>query len=176
MFLKAVYTKSHLLAGYIFNYNTKDEETRKYWLKVALPSIVLMHGHLLVSIRKLKRKVETCVHLIFDDYFFWLDFGTSFAYAVQHMLQLLVMSWVMLEDAVIIPVVVLYNQRFNIVKIDIITCLNFSPQSLPLNPKPFLNGLTGKPVMVKLKWGMEYKGYLVSVDGYMNMQVRMILV
>lgn len=25
--------------------------------------------------------------------------------------------------------------------------------------------------MVKLKWGMEYKGYLVSVDGYMNMQV-----
>ncbi|MBW04621.1 Small nuclear ribonucleoprotein F, partial [Eschrichtius robustus] len=45
-----------------------------------------------------------------------------------------------------------------------------SNKSLPLNPKPFLNGLTGKPVMVKLKWGMEYKGYLVSVDGYMNMQ------
>ncbi|XP_042540695.1 small nuclear ribonucleoprotein F-like [Dipodomys spectabilis] len=43
--------------------------------------------------------------------------------------------------------------------------------SLPLNPKPFLNGLTGKPVMVKLKWGMEYKCYLVSVDGYMNMQL-----
>lgn len=41
-----------------------------------------------------------------------------------------------------------------------------------MNPKPFLNGLTGKPVMVKLKWGMEYKGYLVSVDGYMNLQVR----
>uniref|UniRef100_A0A8C3NQZ8 Small nuclear ribonucleoprotein F n=1 Tax=Cyanoderma ruficeps TaxID=181631 RepID=A0A8C3NQZ8_9PASS len=47
----------------------------------------------------------------------------------------------------------------------------FPCQSLPLNPKPFLNGLTGKPVMVKLKWGMEYKGYLVSVDGYMNMQL-----
>ena len=43
---------------------------------------------------------------------------------------------------------------------------------MPLNPKPFLNGLTGKTVMVKLKWGMEYKGYLVSVDGYMNLQVR----
>uniref|UniRef100_A0A8C4N6E8 Sm protein F n=1 Tax=Eptatretus burgeri TaxID=7764 RepID=A0A8C4N6E8_EPTBU len=40
-----------------------------------------------------------------------------------------------------------------------------------MNPKPFLNGLTGKPVMVKLKWGMEYKGYLVSVDSYMNMQL-----
>uniref|UniRef100_A0A674IAL5 Sm domain-containing protein n=1 Tax=Terrapene triunguis TaxID=2587831 RepID=A0A674IAL5_9SAUR len=33
--------------------------------------------------------------------------------------------------------------------------------SLSLNPKPFLKGLTGKP----------YKGYLVSVDGYMNMQL-----
>jgi len=43
--------------------------------------------------------------------------------------------------------------------------------SLPLNPKPFLNSLTGKPVLVKLKWGMEYKGYLVSVDGYMNLQL-----
>ncbi|XP_013395334.1 small nuclear ribonucleoprotein F [Lingula anatina] len=43
--------------------------------------------------------------------------------------------------------------------------------TLPMNPKPFLNGLTGKPVMVKLKWGMEYKGYLVSVDGYMNLQL-----
>ncbi|XP_063953811.1 small nuclear ribonucleoprotein F-like [Lytechinus pictus] len=42
---------------------------------------------------------------------------------------------------------------------------------MPLNPKPFLNGLTGKPVMVRLKWGMEYKGYLVSVDGYMNVQL-----
>uniref|UniRef100_A0A8C0GWS6 Sm domain-containing protein n=1 Tax=Chelonoidis abingdonii TaxID=106734 RepID=A0A8C0GWS6_CHEAB len=28
-----------------------------------------------------------------------------------------------------------------------------------------------KLVMVKLKWGMEYKGYLVSVNGYMNMQL-----
>ena len=44
---------------------------------------------------------------------------------------------------------------------------------MPLNPKPFLNGLTGKPVIVKLKWGMEYKGYLVSVDGYMNVQVSL---
>ena len=42
-----------------------------------------------------------------------------------------------------------------------------------MNPKPFLNGLTGKPVLVKLKWGMEYKGYLVSVDGYMNLQVSL---
>lgn len=40
-----------------------------------------------------------------------------------------------------------------------------------INPKPFLNGLTGKPVIVKLKWGMEYKGLLMAVDSYMNLQV-----
>uniref|UniRef100_A0A8C5K907 Sm protein F n=1 Tax=Jaculus jaculus TaxID=51337 RepID=A0A8C5K907_JACJA len=43
--------------------------------------------------------------------------------------------------------------------------------SLSLNPKPFLSGLTGKPVTVKLKWGMEYKSDLASVHGYMNMQL-----
>ncbi|KAL2943749.1 putative small nuclear ribonucleoprotein F, partial [Bienertia sinuspersici] len=45
--------------------------------------------------------------------------------------------------------------------------------------KPFLNNLTGKPVIVKLKWGMEYKNipydqifcYLLSIDGYMNLQL-----
>ncbi|CAG8448548.1 659_t:CDS:2 [Acaulospora morrowiae] len=41
----------------------------------------------------------------------------------------------------------------------------------PVNPKPFLQELTGKPVVVRLKWGMEYKGYLVSVDSYMNLQL-----
>mmetsp|Transcript_7194 Transcript_7194/g.8257 ORF Transcript_7194/g.8257 Transcript_7194/m.8257 type:complete len:87 (+) Transcript_7194:180-440(+) len=40
-----------------------------------------------------------------------------------------------------------------------------------INPKPFLADLTGKPVIVKLKWGMEYKGYLVSVDQFMNLQL-----
>jgi len=42
---------------------------------------------------------------------------------------------------------------------------------MPMNPKPFLNSMTGKAVIVKLKWGPEYKGYLVSVDGYMNLQL-----
>jgi small nuclear ribonucleoprotein F len=41
-----------------------------------------------------------------------------------------------------------------------------------VNPKPFLQELTGKPVFVRLKWGLEYKGFLVSTDGYMNLQVR----
>lgn len=46
-----------------------------------------------------------------------------------------------------------------------------SASGMILNPKPFLNGLTGKAVIVKLKWGMEYRGYLVSVDSYMNVQL-----
>lgn len=41
-----------------------------------------------------------------------------------------------------------------------------------MNPKPFMQELTGKPVYVRLKWGLEYKGFLVSTDGYMNLQVR----
>jgi len=40
-----------------------------------------------------------------------------------------------------------------------------------LNPLPFLYDFVGKPVIVKLKWGMEYKGYLVSTDAYMNIQL-----
>ena len=28
----------------------------------------------------------------------------------------------------------------------------------PVNPKPFLRDLTGHTVIVRLKWGMEYKG------------------
>lgn len=40
-----------------------------------------------------------------------------------------------------------------------------------VNPKPFLADLTGKQVIVKLKWGMEYKGFLVSTDKYMNLQL-----
>ncbi|KAG5176741.1 putative small nuclear ribonucleoprotein F, partial [Tribonema minus] len=43
--------------------------------------------------------------------------------------------------------------------------------SQPINPKPFLTELTGKAVLVKLKWGMEYRGFLLSVDSYMNLQL-----
>jgi small nuclear ribonucleoprotein (snRNP)-like protein len=31
--------------------------------------------------------------------------------------------------------------------------------------------LAGKPVIARLKWGLEYRGFLVSVDNYMNLQV-----
>ena len=40
-----------------------------------------------------------------------------------------------------------------------------------VNPKPFLQSLTGKVAIIKLKWGTEYKGHLVSVDNYMNLQL-----
>ncbi|KAJ2776828.1 Manganese transporter smf1 [Coemansia interrupta] len=41
----------------------------------------------------------------------------------------------------------------------------------PVNPKPFLQSLVGKPVAARLKWGQEYHGQLVSLDSYMNMQL-----
>ncbi|XP_021310971.1 uncharacterized protein LOC110433363 [Sorghum bicolor] len=31
-------------------------------------------------------------------------------------------------------------------------------KTVPVNPKPFKNNLSGKPVVVKLMWGMDYKG------------------
>ncbi|KAL7423129.1 hypothetical protein Q5752_002429 [Cryptotrichosporon argae] len=41
----------------------------------------------------------------------------------------------------------------------------------PVNPRPFLQDLTGKTVYVRLKWGLEYRGFLVSTDSYMNLQL-----
>ena len=40
-----------------------------------------------------------------------------------------------------------------------------------INPKPFLLGLIGQSVIVKLKWGMEYRGILLATDSYMNLQL-----
>mmetsp|Transcript_10193 Transcript_10193/g.11103 ORF Transcript_10193/g.11103 Transcript_10193/m.11103 type:complete len:82 (+) Transcript_10193:49-294(+) len=39
------------------------------------------------------------------------------------------------------------------------------------NPKPFLAELLNKIIVVKLKWGMEYKGRLLSTDDYMNLHI-----
>lgn len=49
---------------------------------------------------------------------------------------------------------------------------NLEADTQPVNPRPFLQDLTGKTVTVKLKWGLEYRGFLVSTDGYFNLQVR----
>jgi small nuclear ribonucleoprotein F len=45
------------------------------------------------------------------------------------------------------------------------------PTFTTLNPRPFLYELVGKPVIVKLKWGSEFHGILVSVDTYLNVQL-----
>ena len=41
-------------------------------------------------------------------------------------------------------------------------------------PKQFINRLVGKPVVCKLKWGHEFRGHLISVDGYLNIRVAQI--
>ena len=40
------------------------------------------------------------------------------------------------------------------------------------NPKPFLQQLIGQVVIVVLKWGVSYKGVLVSYDNYFNYQLQ----
>ncbi|KUI53317.1 putative small nuclear ribonucleoprotein F [Cytospora mali] len=45
-------------------------------------------------------------------------------------------------------------------------------QFMPVNPRPFLQDLVNKEIWVRLKWGeTEYKGRLVSIDSYMNIQL-----
>lgn len=45
-------------------------------------------------------------------------------------------------------------------------------QFQPINPKPFLKTLLNKKVIVRLKWNkMEYKGTLLAIDNYMNLQL-----
>jgi len=43
---------------------------------------------------------------------------------------------------------------------------------VPLNPRPMLQGLVNDEVVIRLKWNnTEYRGRLVSVDSYMNVQL-----
>jgi len=50
--------------------------------------------------------------------------------------------------------------------------LPFIMSFAPINPRPFLSGLVGKEIKVRLKWGnTSYAGTLVSVDSYMNFQL-----
>lgn len=42
----------------------------------------------------------------------------------------------------------------------------------PINPRPFLDEVTGRWVSVKLKWGWELRGILKSSDAYMNLHVN----
>ncbi len=51
------------------------------------------------------------------------------------------------------------------------SCRPAASQFVPVNPRPLLTQLTGSPVAVRLKWGMEYRGQLVAADAYMNLQL-----
>ncbi|KAI1471574.1 LSM domain-containing protein [Daldinia caldariorum] len=43
---------------------------------------------------------------------------------------------------------------------------------VPINPRPMLQDLVNKDIVVRLKWGeTEYHGRLVSSDSYMNIQM-----
>jgi len=43
---------------------------------------------------------------------------------------------------------------------------------VPINPRPMLQNLVNEEVIIRLKWGQtEYKGRLVSIDSYMNIQL-----
>ncbi|KAI1374851.1 LSM domain-containing protein [Hypoxylon crocopeplum] len=43
---------------------------------------------------------------------------------------------------------------------------------VPVNPRPMLQDLVNKDIVVRLKWGeTEYRGRLVSSDSYMNIQL-----
>ena len=40
-----------------------------------------------------------------------------------------------------------------------------------MNPKPFLSELLNRQIIVRLKWGIEYRGRMSSFDKYMNFQM-----
>lgn len=43
---------------------------------------------------------------------------------------------------------------------------------VPVNPRPMLQNLVDQDIVVRLKWGeTEYKGKLVSLDSYLNLQL-----
>jgi small nuclear ribonucleoprotein F len=41
-----------------------------------------------------------------------------------------------------------------------------------LHPAPFMSSLIDRAIVVRLKWGMEYVGVLVSFDTRMNIHLR----
>lgn len=45
---------------------------------------------------------------------------------------------------------------------------NVAPPTKRQNPSDFLKQITGRPVVVKLNNGSDYKGVLRCLDGYMN--------
>ncbi|KDN39947.1 Sm-like ribonucleo protein [Tilletiaria anomala UBC 951] len=49
---------------------------------------------------------------------------------------------------------------------------NASPVATKSSPNDFLKGVIGKPVVVRLNSGVDYKGTLSCLDGYMNIALE----
>ncbi|KAF8245342.1 LSM-domain-containing protein [Wilcoxina mikolae CBS 423.85] len=47
-----------------------------------------------------------------------------------------------------------------------------SPTTASSDPSSFLSEIIGGPIVVKLNSGVEYRGELSSVDGYMNIALE----
>ncbi|KAJ1464971.1 small nuclear ribonucleoprotein F [Baffinella frigidus] len=45
-------------------------------------------------------------------------------------------------------------------------------EAIIISPKKFLKSLEGHRVLIKLKWGMQYRGNVVSSDSYLNIRLR----
>ncbi|OAJ44979.1 U6 snRNA-associated Sm-like protein LSm6 [Batrachochytrium dendrobatidis JEL423] len=43
---------------------------------------------------------------------------------------------------------------------------------MPRSPQEFLHGVIGQPVVVKLNSGVDYRGILACLDGYMNIALE----
>mmetsp|Transcript_10612 Transcript_10612/g.30209 ORF Transcript_10612/g.30209 Transcript_10612/m.30209 type:complete len:93 (+) Transcript_10612:115-393(+) len=46
------------------------------------------------------------------------------------------------------------------------------PAAAPKTPADFLQSIKGKPVVVKLNSGVDYRGILACLDGYMNIAME----
>ena len=65
--------------------------------------------------------------------------------------------------------VCVFSPSFNL--ITLITIYPCKQSAAMRFPKDFLKGLIGRPVLVKLKWGMSIQGILQSTDAFMNLQL-----
>merc|ERR1712235_169468 len=47
-------------------------------------------------------------------------------------------------------------------------CLKMGDENKKFSPTDFVKGIIGRPVVVKLNSGVDYRGILARLDGYMN--------
>lgn len=96
-------------------------------------------GHNSITLSVKRKRKDVCCHVLLNSLLpFW---GSSTSTLLPE-----IVNWITELLELMVIVFVRFITGFHTL------------QTIPVNPKPFLNNLTGKPVIVKLKWGMEYKG------------------